>query len=366
MSIYSKDISVVVQGAIDPVNTPLCLQSIRKHLPDAELILSTWVGAKTGGLDYDVLVLNEDPGGILCDPVWKVTNNVNRQIVSSKKGAEAASRAFALKIRSDMKLVGLQFIEAWEKYKGERADNCRVFKHRIVINNLYCANPHRSNFLFHISDWMQFGLREDILNLWDIPLQSEHDMGEYFDNKKRPAIDPVPTWSFRYIPEQYIWTECLRKNGIVFGFEYYTDITPENLALSELSFSNNVTILDYEDSGLRFLKYDPYKWDYNAQYKHAEWLALYKKHCAPSFKIPLRYMWQNILTSQLIGKDVERLRRHIYLFFEPIWDNTKRLFRWLRRPFLAIIYGVKVGILLIPAIYKEKQRYRNMEESRHV
>lgn len=38
----SNDITVVVQGAIDRKLTPKCLKSIRKHLPDAEIILSTW------------------------------------------------------------------------------------------------------------------------------------------------------------------------------------------------------------------------------------------------------------------------------------------------------------------------------------
>ena len=35
----SNDITVVVQGAIDRKLTPKCLKSIRKHLPDAEIIL---------------------------------------------------------------------------------------------------------------------------------------------------------------------------------------------------------------------------------------------------------------------------------------------------------------------------------------
>ena len=61
-SIDTKDISIVVQGAVDPKNTPKCLTSIRKYLPGAEIILSTWEGTDCTGLDYDVLVLNKDPG----------------------------------------------------------------------------------------------------------------------------------------------------------------------------------------------------------------------------------------------------------------------------------------------------------------
>ena len=39
---FKKNISVVVQGPILPFQTAICLKSIRKFLPKAEIILSTW------------------------------------------------------------------------------------------------------------------------------------------------------------------------------------------------------------------------------------------------------------------------------------------------------------------------------------
>ena len=60
-NIDTKDISVVVQGAIDKGYTPLCLKSIIKYLPESEIILSTWEGSEVDNLDYDVLILSEDP-----------------------------------------------------------------------------------------------------------------------------------------------------------------------------------------------------------------------------------------------------------------------------------------------------------------
>lgn len=58
--IDTKDISVVVQGAIDKGYTPLCLKSIRKYLSESEIILSTWEESDVENLGYDVLVLNKD------------------------------------------------------------------------------------------------------------------------------------------------------------------------------------------------------------------------------------------------------------------------------------------------------------------
>ena len=50
--ITSRDISVVVQGPIHKGRTKKCLQSIRKNLPEAEIILSTWDDNCTTGLGH--------------------------------------------------------------------------------------------------------------------------------------------------------------------------------------------------------------------------------------------------------------------------------------------------------------------------
>ena len=102
----SKDISVVVQGPIHTQDnlTKRVLESVRTHLPDAELILSTWKGSQIDGLDCDVLLLNDDPGAIN-------GYNVNRQIVSTRNGLQKATRTYAVKLRTDMQLTGTGFID---------------------------------------------------------------------------------------------------------------------------------------------------------------------------------------------------------------------------------------------------------------
>jgi hypothetical protein len=99
--ILSKDISVVVQGPIHTQDnlTKRVLESVRTHLPDAELILSTWKGSKVDGLDCDILLLNEDPGALEKQPIN--SRNLNRQIVSTCNGIMASTRIFVLKLRTD-------------------------------------------------------------------------------------------------------------------------------------------------------------------------------------------------------------------------------------------------------------------------
>jgi hypothetical protein len=52
--INSKNISTVVQDAIDKELTPKCLKSIRKCLSKATIILSTWKNSDIKYLDYEL------------------------------------------------------------------------------------------------------------------------------------------------------------------------------------------------------------------------------------------------------------------------------------------------------------------------
>ena len=83
--IKSEEVSVVIQGTICDI-TPMTIASIRKYLPNAIIIISTWVECDVSGLDYDEVIINIDSGGKACSkwPEWKRINNINRQLVSSK------------------------------------------------------------------------------------------------------------------------------------------------------------------------------------------------------------------------------------------------------------------------------------------
>ena len=308
--ILSKEISVIVQGAIDKKLTPKCLKSIRKHLPAAEIILSTWEGSDVLDLDYDVILLNTDPGCDVCDYIYKTKNNVNRQIISTLNGLNASKRKFAMKIRSDMVITNKNFIKFFEKFEKYRNNNCLIFEHRIVINNLYCADPEVSKYPFHISDWVQFGLRKDLINLWDIPLYNSSD-SIYFENKIKPDNDRMPTILFKYIPEQYIGMNCLLKNGIRIQCEHYCDLTDENLTLTNLFFANNFIILNYNQFGIKFLKYNPYIHGIQFQMTYRKWLNLYIKYCNKKYRLPFFY---NIIVCFGLESDIKKYFKHWYNF----------------------------------------------------
>ncbi len=330
--INPADISVIVQGAIDKQNTPHCLGSIRNYLPGAEIILSTWKGSDTAGLDYDVLIENDDPGATICDLSDNTVNNVNRQIISTLNGLNVVKTKYALKIRSDILLKNINFLNYFEQFVDHRNSEYNIFSRRIVINNFYTADRNTTNLILHPSDWVQFGLLSDLLKLWNIPLQPEPESSQYFKDKPNP-IDINNARTYRYIPEQYILKSCLDKNNIHMVFEHFGDYNDKNSEQSDLIFANNFIIVDYENYGIEFIKFDPYKFNSNHQMTFHKWLKLYKKYCDVNFILPAEGSHINLSNISFVIQG--ELKPEIY---PQITKNIRRFF-----PGAEIVLATYVG-----------------------
>lgn len=181
MNNTGKDISFVIQGAVmsDEKNnknwTRLSCESIRTLFSDAEIILSTWKGSDVSGIDYDILIENEDPGALTSYFREKngesCINNINRQIVSSREGIKRAGRKYVMKLRSDSYLTGKEFLDFYSLYGREdigRKTRILSFEPRNP-KGLYSGQ-------FCLCDFWFFGTKEDLLRLWDIPLYKNSEI----------------------------------------------------------------------------------------------------------------------------------------------------------------------------------------------
>lgn len=291
----TSDISFVVQGAIDHSISPFtgepitrsCLASLRRYHPGAELILSTWRDADTDGLDYDILIRNEDPGA------WNAfrpnsgkikLDNTNRQIVSTKNGLRAATRRYAAKVRSDMIFQGNGWMQYIKRYP-QRIPEWQVFKERVITCSMWARDPRcpYSRQPLHPPDWIHIGLKEDILLLWDIDLQPEPESSQWFLLRgiEPPLPPPIDADVRRFSPEQYLWRTLLIKHGPV-QFEHRGDTSEHNIRLTELTFANNLIILDLNQFPFVVHKYplpmDPW-YRYYRFLSHNEWQWLYQSYC---------------------------------------------------------------------------------------
>ena len=317
-NIKTEDISVVVQGAVDTVNTSKCLKSIRHHLPGAEIILSTWENSYVKGLNFDRVILNEDPGGYPDRYVNTFMNNTLRQIISTQEGIKLAQGKYILKIRSDLVITSNAFLKKFEQFSC-RDSRYSYFSHRIIATSFFSKKFLTYKNLdqpvpFHISDWLAFGLASDIRMLYDIPRPKEPEFSWYLYNNK---ISTVKTnllgASHQFAPEQYI-TLMSFKNFTRINFENYLDYSRENIELSEKLIANNYIIL----SPLQFSFYCGKKGNDKDYYKRWSkypitipgmlWKGLYrpyvfeqdyKKYCDSAHRISLKCNLVNYLEEKI-------------------------------------------------------------------
>ena len=363
--IDSKEISVIVQGGIDKKETPKCLNSIRKILPNAEIILSTWNGADTSDLDYDKVIYNEDPGTVLIEEhkSIKTYNNMNRQLLSTQSGLKIANRKYSLKLRSDLILTGKGFINYFEKFQ-KRIDDYKLFQQKIVTSTLFTrynikSSKHHDRVLipFHISDWWFFGLTKDLKSYFlETNLVKEPDFTNYFrapENKHKD--NPYVNAKFKFAPEQYFGYECFARNYNNIHMEDAADVNDELIKIFEKCLVNNFIVLEYKQSGIYLNKYlyskneifsgDQYIGLYNF-YRYEE---TYKKICDDQYIITSDgYMFQN----EKYGYDLLRVYKHIFHLVDPKATITKRVEQ--------LLLGIPISLIsFLIKHYKELFRRRN-------
>ncbi len=298
-----KDISVIVQGAVNKKETPKCLKSIRKYLPGAEIILSTWEETDVSGLDYDILVLNKDPGNTLIYEIngRKVFNNINRQLLSTKEGLKKSTRKYSLKFRSDLILTGDKFLDYFDKFQ-DRSPNYNLFERKMLTSCLFARFDFDRNLSdtaikvkmpFHPSDWWFFGLTDDVKKYFlDTPLVEEPYFTQYFareENRNKPT--PYGRAGIKFASEQYYCYSCFARNFSDIYMEDAADYSEELMDKSRECIINNFIILEFPQSGIYMNKYyyskhesnlgEPYLTLYNFHRYELE----YKKFCNPDYQI---------------------------------------------------------------------------------
>ncbi|MCD7739759.1 MAG: WavE lipopolysaccharide synthesis family protein, partial [Candidatus Gastranaerophilales bacterium] len=305
--IKSEDISVVVQGDVsDKKEVKNNLKKIRKYLPEAEIILSTWEKSNVDKLDYDILVSSRDPGAFDMQPVtWKI-NNVNRQIISTINGIKKAKRKYVLKLRTDCLIKNSNFLKYFNsKYVNDlkRVKEYSVFKNRILIDSLFTRNSEYDSctqvgLCFHPSDIWMFGLKEDLEMLFDIPLQDKY-------------IVNINGRDYQYrTPEQYIWTSCLEKNNWNIFMDSCFYNTPYTSEGSLNSIINNFFVLNHNKSGIKFPK--KFRKHPKLTFKYVlttkRYLELYKEYNDSSYKIPKEFKYETLSDIFGVNKYIAELK----------------------------------------------------------
>lgn len=272
--IETKDISVVIQGPITE-HTKDCICSVKKHLPDSEIILSTWKNSDYSGIDlYNIiLVENEDPGSFIASASSSQCEytNGNRQILSTKNGINRATRKYTIKLRSDFVIKNLKFLALFARYK-ER-NEYSLFKEKLLTCSAYTRRMDSIyQYPLHISDLFYFGFTEDLKKLFDVSLLSDEEI--YYVKNYKTCKDM--RFINKYMIEQWMFVNLLKKNNL-YLLKDWDDVTPETIEITKKVITGNVVTYGYRQLGIKPQKKHLFKRIQHC-YSFPNWFEEYVKY----------------------------------------------------------------------------------------
>lgn len=250
------DISFVIQGKICST-TIITVESIKKYFPGAEIIISTWKDCCTEFPNVDHVIKNDDPGSVKHNFVHNAYNNQNRQVVSTLAGIHASTRKYICKIRTDFYFENNNILKLYGLHPA-RSSDFLLFRERVLIPSIYTRSFSGETGRptpFHPSDFLSFGLKEDIEALFSavgiISYQEECDW-----SFKHPERLPYADNRWRFPPEQSIFVALVKKHFPDVRFDDLTDFDSKNIKQSNDIIFNNFSIFDPDQLGLRSPKHD--------------------------------------------------------------------------------------------------------------
>lgn len=134
---------------------------------------------------------------------------------------------------------------------------------------------------FFLSDFFHFGLTEDLLKLWDLPLFENYRFNPKFKGRRQHRQYPWPMFS----AEQAFITRFLEKHMDI-EFRHKFDLSANNKAVSNAIIANNFLILEAPTLALEVPQRIAHEHKlYTDFYSHIRWQTLYKTHCDQKLEI---------------------------------------------------------------------------------
>jgi len=287
-----ENISIIFQGRVLDEGK-ICsgvmtnIATTRRQFPDDEIILSTWnlnlkIREELLGQLQPLkvrLVESQDPGPL----VYQQKNarwitNVNRMIVSSRQGIRQARYELVIKLRTDSLLYQSDIRDILLRRQEDERNFPRdpeyaLFRQRVINGNVFARNARgHMPYLFHPGDIFLAGNREDLLDLFDIPLA---------DSSVFEVCFCFSIFSLmRYVPEQYLWVRYIEKikGRVEFpGNAVFTETLRER---SEKYYVSNFIPYSSEQLGFRWSKHQRvYKnKGLSSVYRLEDWRNLQRSH----------------------------------------------------------------------------------------
>lgn len=276
MQIRTHHITFVIQGPIVEQITAKACKAIRTNFPNACILVSTWKNQPLENLDYDELLLNDDPGS----SVVKFTKknephriNINRQIRSTIKGLRKVETPYAVKLRSDNVLSSNKILALYSKFPASKSPLIPL-ESRILTTNLFAKEfTEGLPTPFFFSDFFMFGKTSDLINFWDQPYLEDYTFRKELTGKRQHSAFPWPQLHI----EQWLVLNFLKKHiPVELNYKYQNNKNQLNLSRKVLAKHFLVAercMIDLEVPD-RLNQHEGFPYE---TYSFARWETLYKR-----------------------------------------------------------------------------------------
>ncbi|MBD9501238.1 hypothetical protein IB256_10680 [Pseudomonas sp. PDM17] len=334
MSIDSSQLTVLLQGPLREAGEDIAgraIESIREHLPRAQIVLST---TDTGPMPtYEDVLVVVDHSAVHLNDVNGNVNNVNKLISSMANGLAVVEREYCLKLRTDHLVLGDRVLSLLGE--GQKA---QLFGERISVSNLFLRNPIRLSYLFHLTDTLQFGRTQDLRRLWNIGALPP----DYVYLRDGPRTNPIGTFqgftSFRLLPEQAIFLRFAQLSGL-------------QLDLPHISYTSYALFCAWED--LLAENFEVHDW-------HRLMIL------PPKRFLSRPYSPESVMTrSELQSLRKRRAPRQRALRYAHLLIN-KYLLCWFRRRWLVSVASLLLFSLSSEIAMNARELYRRLTGARRV
>jgi len=209
----------VVQGPITP-DTERVLRALRQIYPAEVIVLSTWNDScpdlhSVLGLFCNAVVTSPRP-----EPAGG--SNRNLQIASTLAGirrAQTLGASTLLKMRTDTCLLAPNVFDLYRAIQAQTDLHSCIssgLRGRIFVPQTYT----KKYFPYHVSDIIMLGHTADLLNYWDVPLDTRQMSPESFSWERQPL---------EKIGHQGLLPECY------FGKRYADRLIPSSTSTDSLT-----------------------------------------------------------------------------------------------------------------------------------
>tara|TARA_Y100001935_G_scaffold71429_2_gene59599 strand:+ start:2838 stop:5621 length:2784 start_codon:yes stop_codon:yes gene_type:complete len=157
---------IVLQGKYNENVIPIAEYYLELDFVN-NIIISCWEGDNVPEITNDRIIVmkNEVPQQI-------GSGNKNLQIISSLNGLKKAETEFAIKIRNDQRYTHESMNKMYTFYEEYKEKKLSFYYDQKKPKNRICVSGNFAEFSFHPRDHLFWGNREDLIDLFALPLDT--------------------------------------------------------------------------------------------------------------------------------------------------------------------------------------------------